>query len=118
MVEGDGGRVLGAAFYACEPFSDRMWNLYFLVVDPDSAGQGLGTLLVGHVEDALRKAGQGAARTLIIETSSTPAYERTRAFYQRLGYVQEAVIREFYGPGDHKVVFWKALADSTAETAP
>ena len=101
--------VAGAAFYACEPFADRMWNLYFLVVAPERAGQGLGGQLVRFVEDRLRNLGEAEARTLVVETSSTPAYERTRAFYERLGYTKEAVIRQFYGPEDHKVVYWKSL---------
>jgi len=109
LVIDDGGELLGAAFYAAEPFADRMWNLYFLVVDPNTAGKGLGTRLVQHIESALRDEGAEVARTLIVETSSTPQYERTRAFYERLGFTREATIRQFYGPDDHKVVFWKSL---------
>jgi hypothetical protein len=48
-------------------------------------------------------------RVLIIETSGVPSFEPTRAFYRNHGYAEEARIREFYGPGDDKVVFWKAL---------
>ena len=33
----------------------------------------------------------------------------TRAFYRRNGYDEEARIRDFYGPGEDKIVFWKAL---------
>lgn len=51
------------------------------------------------------------ARVLIIETSSTDQYAATRGFYRHHGFDQEAVIREFYGPNDHKVTFWKSLVD-------
>ncbi len=51
----------------------------------------------------------GLARVLLIETSSTPQYEATRAFYSVKGYTHEATVRDFYGPGDDKIVFWKLL---------
>ena len=111
VLVGSDDVVSGAAYWACEPYADRMWNLYFLVVDPAAPGRGLGTALVRHVEEALRQMGEAEARTLVVETSSTAAYARTRAFYERLGFAREATIRQFYGPTDDKVVFWKSLGD-------
>lgn len=103
------GEVIGAAYVAPEPFADRLWNLYFLAVHPSAHGQGAGTALVGRVEQVLRKAGEARARVLLVETSSTAQYAATRAFYLARGFDEEAQIRDFYGPGDDKVVFWKAL---------
>ena len=104
--------VEAAAYYAPEPFADRMWNLYFIAVRPEHHGRGLGRALMAHIEGALRERGDAAARTLIVETSSTTQYERTRRFYRLLGYDEEARIRQFYGPKDDKVVFWKSLVES------
>jgi len=109
VVEGSDGRVIGAAYYAPEPFSDRVWNLYFISVSPDHQGRGLGTSLIGTIEAQLRSRGDDVARVLIVETSSTDHYARTRAFYRGLGYAEEARIRQFYGPTDDNVVFWKSL---------
>jgi ribosomal protein S18 acetylase RimI-like enzyme len=103
------GRLQGAAYYAPEPFGDRVWNLYFLAVDPSEHGQGVGSALVKHVERTLRAEGRTSARVLIVETSSGSAYEGAREFYTRRGFDQEAVIREYYGPDEDKVVFWKSL---------
>jgi ribosomal protein S18 acetylase RimI-like enzyme len=100
------GVVVGAAYYAPEPFSTRMWNMYFLGVLPGRQGDGSGAALVAHVETVLRERGE---RVLIIETSGVDSFEPTRAFYRKQGYDTEARIREFYGPGDDKIVFWKAL---------
>lgn len=108
VVEHDGVVVAGA-YYAPEPFSDRMWNLYFISVAPHHQGHGTGGRLVDHVEAQLRASGADTARVLIVETSSTDQYARTRDFYRRHNYDEEARIREFYGPDDHKVVFWKSL---------
>ena len=101
--------VVGAAYYAPEPFTDRMWNLYFISVAPDHQSQGTGGTLLDYVEQQLRVRGSDSARVLIVETSSTDQYARARTFYRRHGYDEEARIREFYGPDDHKVVFWKSL---------
>lgn len=102
--------VIGAAYLAPEPFADRVWNLYFIAVQPNQHGRGTGTALIGHVERLLRDAGEASARVLIVETSSTDQYAATRGFYLARGFDMEAQIREFYGPRDDKVVFWKKLA--------
>ncbi len=103
------GAVLGAAYYAPEPFADRVWNLYFLAVDPDAHGRGVGTALTGHVTEHLRAAGEDVARVLLVETSSTEAYRPARNFYLSRGFAEEARIRDYYGPGDDKVVFWRRV---------
>jgi ribosomal protein S18 acetylase RimI-like enzyme len=113
VIEADDGQVNAAAFFAPEPFSDRMWNLYFIAVAPEHHGQGLGATLIEFIERQLRDAGEDLARVLIVETSSTDQYARTRSFYRKLGFDEEAQIRQFYGPDDHKVVFWKLLLPSS-----
>ena len=110
VAETEDGTVIGAAYYAPEPFSDRMWNLYFISVAPARQGRGVGGALIDRVESELRQRGPGDAQVLIVETSSTDQYALTREFYPKHGFAQEARIRRFYGPDDHKVVFWKLLA--------
>lgn len=109
VAETSDGNVVSAAQFAPEPFADRMWNLYFIAVDPTLHGSGIGSAVMAHVENDLASRGEDHARTLIVETSSTEQYTRTRSFYAHIGYDEEARIREFYGQGDHKVVFWKQL---------
>jgi GNAT superfamily N-acetyltransferase len=104
-------QVAGAGYFAPEPFADRMWNLYFLAVRPDGHGGGVGGDIITWVEQTLRELGDTQARVLIVETSSTDGYEQARSFYAKHGFVEEARIRQFYGPADDKVVFWKSLAN-------
>ncbi len=103
----DDGGVTGVAYYAPEQLSDGVWNLYMLAVDPRQQGSGQGAALVRHVEEAVRREG---GRVVLIETSGVDEFERTRTFYEKCGYVEEARIRDYFGPGDAKVVFWKSLA--------
>lgn len=109
VLEDEHDDVAGAAYYGPEPFADRMWNLYFIAARPSQHRSGIGQALITHVEEVLRGKGDQSARVLIVETSSLSGYDQARAFYRKQGYAEEARIREFYGPGDDKIVFWKAL---------
>lgn len=100
------GKLHGVAYYAPAPFADGTWDLLMIAVQPDCQRQGKGTALLRYVENALRVNGQ---RLLLVDTSGLPSYERTRAFYTKCGYKEEARIRDFYKAGDDKVVFRKAL---------
>lgn len=91
-------RVIGAAYYAPEPFGDRVWNLYFLAAAADQHHSGAGSALISHVEGELRSRGEQAARVLIVETSSLDGYEQARRFYRKHGFDEEARVRDFYGP--------------------
>ncbi|HEY6963682.1 MAG TPA: GNAT family N-acetyltransferase [Erythrobacter sp.] len=105
IVAGD-GTVEGVAYTVPEPLTEGTWNTLCICVDPAAHGRGIGTALMGHIEDQLR--GEGA-RVLLVETSGTPGFARTRAFYDGLGYEREARIRDYYTAGDDKIIFRKAL---------
>ena len=97
---------LGVAYYAPVLAADRAWYLTMIAVRRDRQGRGLGSALMRHVEDALRAGGH---RLLLVETSALPAFEPTRAFYAKLGYGEEARVRDFYAVGDDMVLFRKVL---------
>ena len=59
-----------------------------------------------HVEQAIRAAG---GRLIYIETSNRGQYAPTRGFYERCGYQLDAVLKDFYGPGDDKCIFVNIL---------
>ena len=46
---------------------------------------------------------------MLVETSALPQYDRTRAFYVKCGYEEEARIRDYWAADDDLVVFRKAL---------
>ena len=100
-------RLVGFACFGPTPSTDRTYDLYWIAVHPESQRSGSGAALVAEVE--LRLA-QRDARLLVIETSSRPDYEPTRRFYDRHGYREAARIRDFYAPGDDRVVLTKRVA--------
>lgn len=103
-AEEEGLRAI--VYCAPERMTQGTWNLLLIVVHPAVQGGGLGRLLMRHVEALL--AGRGE-RILLVETSGLPSFEGTRRFYSRLGYEEEARIRDFYQAGEDKVIFRKQL---------
>jgi ribosomal protein S18 acetylase RimI-like enzyme len=100
------GVVLGYCYYAPAPMTNGTWTLWWIAVDRSIQSRGVGRELLKHAEEDVR--GRGG-RIMLIETSSVPMYEPTRQFYLKLGYDQEAVIRDYYTDGDSLVMFRKRL---------
>lgn len=73
---------------------------------PDLQGTGRGRALLRRVEDDLRARGQ---RLLLVDTSGTAQYDRTREFYVRCGYTDVARVPDYWSDGDDLVVFVKRL---------
>ncbi|MBD3885426.1 GNAT family N-acetyltransferase [Phormidium tenue FACHB-886] len=105
MTDDDNGPV-GVAYCEPERMTDSTWNLQLIAIHPDRQRQGRGAKLLRYVEQALMMRG---GRMLLVETSGLPDFERTRTFYVKCGYEEEARIRDFYATGDDKVVFRKVL---------
>jgi ribosomal protein S18 acetylase RimI-like enzyme len=100
------GLVEGFCYSVPEKLTDGTWNMLALAVHPAFQGTGAGSALVRHLERELLARGQ---RVLIADTSGTPAFERTRRFYRKNDYIEEARIRDFWAAGNDKIVFWKRL---------
>ncbi len=101
------GETAGYACWGPTPCTLGTFDLYWICVHPRQQGQGIAGRLIRAAEADM--AGRGG-RLSVIETSSLPRYEPARRFYLRSGYVEAARLRDFYAPGDDKVVFLKRLA--------
>lgn len=102
----EAGRVVGYACWGRTEQTARGWDLYWIVVDPSAQRGGIGRQLLRRVEAEIHAAGGG---DLWVETAGRPQYEPTRGFYERSGYEVEARLRDYYAPGDDKVIFVKRL---------
>ena len=96
------------AFGYCEPerMTSGTWNLLAIGVLPSRQGQGFGAQMMNYLEALLTASGE---RVLLVETMGTPELAATRAFYRKVGYEEQARVREFYEAGADKVIFWKHL---------
>jgi ribosomal protein S18 acetylase RimI-like enzyme len=96
--------VAGYACYGPTPLTEGVFDLYWIAVHPEAQGHGIGRQLIGYVEkDILARGG----RMLLIETSSREDYGATIGFYERTNYELAARIKNFYHPGDDKLIFLK-----------
>ncbi len=116
---GSGYQVLVAesesspAGYVCYGFNNMTqstWDVYWIAVARSHQGQGIGRELLSSAEKNIREAG---GKLIIIETSSTPDYDRTNRFYQSRGYKLVCQIADFYGPGDDQIIYEKRFQTDT-----
>lgn len=98
--------IAGFAYYAPTPMTDRTWHLYWIAIASSHQGRGLGRRLMEYVEEDIRHRG---GRLLVVETSATEPYRKTRDFYDRIGYRQAVEIPDFYADGDGMTIFTKRL---------
>jgi N-acetylglutamate synthase-like GNAT family acetyltransferase len=103
-----GGMVVGFTCYGQIPCTLGSYDLYWIVIHQQFRGKGMGKLLLGQTEEAV-KALHG--RQLFIETSSTAKYTATREFYLASKYREVARLPDFYLPGDDKIIFCKVLEE-------
>jgi ribosomal protein S18 acetylase RimI-like enzyme len=101
-------QTVGYACYGPITVTEGSYDLFWIAVHRAWQRHGLGRQLLAEAEADIRQAG---GRRIYIETSGRPDYEPTRHFYQRCGYTLEATIREFYAPGDDKLIYVKSLRD-------
>lgn len=100
------GQTCGYTCYGPVPCASHSFDLYWIVVDADHQGHGIGGQLLTRTEQLILVAG---GRQIYAETSSRRQYHPTRSFYRRTGFKQVARLMDFYAPGDSKVIYCKAL---------
>jgi len=101
-----GGDLIGYACYGPIACTQGSYDLYWIVVDKNHQRCGVGRALLRRAEREIARRG---GRRVYIETSGRDQYAPTRAFYQRCGYTAEALLKDFYAPGDDKVIYVKQL---------
>ena len=99
-------RLVGWICWGPTPCTLGTYDLYWMAVDPEMQGAGIGTGLLQEMERRLK----GVARLIVIDTAGRSDYRATRAFYQARGYSPVATVPDFYAPGDDQVVFVKRVS--------
>ena len=102
----EGNNVCGFASFAPAAITTGTFEILWMAVAPTHQGQGVGGTLLKFIEHQLERKN---ARLINIETSSQKSYAQTRKFYEKHGYKRVAFIRDYYRPGDGKVVYAKYL---------
>ena len=108
-------QLIGYACWGATPGTVATSDLYWIVVDRDRQGAGVGSQLLSEVERRLTADGR---RLVVVETSSRTDYTPTRGFYEARGYTRAATIPAYYAPGDDLVIYTKDLSGDLARATP
>jgi acetoin utilization deacetylase AcuC-like enzyme/GNAT superfamily N-acetyltransferase len=101
-----GGRLAAYACFGKIDGTQGSFDLYWIAVDPEMQGHGIGGILLEKSEAAMRAMG---AVSIYADTSSSEKYRSARAFYVGNGFHEQARLEDFYAPGDAKVIYEKLL---------
>jgi len=102
----EGGTLVGYACFGRIPGTEGSYDVYWLAVDPRAQGRGVGREILRACEAEVVRLG---GRRIYLDTSARPDYAPARAFYEACGYRCEAVLRDFYRPGDGKAIFCRVV---------
>jgi aminoglycoside 6'-N-acetyltransferase I len=97
-------KILGYYCVGKRPLTDAVYDLYWIVTNPEHPKKGIGKKLLEHAEKFVLT---NNARWLLAETSSKESYAAARNFYLRNRYSIIAEINDFYSVGDNLMVFGK-----------
>jgi ribosomal protein S18 acetylase RimI-like enzyme len=106
MVD-DQDQAVGYICYGPAPMTRGTFDLYWIVVDPDFQGKGIGSRLLFFLDEVVREMG---GRMILADASSIPQYEKTQKFYLRNGFQEVARVADYYYPGNDRITFCKRIA--------
>jgi D-alanine-D-alanine ligase len=100
------GKAIGFTCFGPISGTESSFDLYWIALLDAFRGMGIGKKLLSLTENKI--AAMGGHR-IYIETSAREQYDPTRQFYLSCGYKEDALIRDFYAPGDSKVIYVKVV---------
>ena len=105
--------MLGYVCFGPTPLTESTYDLYWIAVDKSMHRGGAGKRLLKFAEEEVVRRG---GKMLLAETSSQETYGGTIQFYEKTGYDLVGKIKEYYKPGDDKLIFAKKLPTPVAVT--
>jgi len=99
-------KTVGYACYGPIAGTVSSFDLYWIAEHNDVRSKGIGKILLKASEKVIQEMG---GHRIYVETSSRAQYEPTRGFYQASQYELEALLQDFYAPGDSKCIFVKTV---------
>jgi ribosomal protein S18 acetylase RimI-like enzyme len=90
------------------------WEVHCIAIHADARGQGLGCLLLQHAQDWLRaREVQLLQVKTIAMTKKSAAYDQTRAFYDRMGFMPLEIFPDLWAPHNPCLQLVKCLQART-----
>jgi ribosomal protein S18 acetylase RimI-like enzyme len=100
------GKTVGYSCFGPIPATKYSYDLYWIAVHKNFQNLGLGKIILNESEKAIANLG---GNRIYVETSGREQYVSTRKFYLACEYKEEAILKDFYSPGDAKYLYLKVL---------
>jgi len=97
---------VGYICYGLTPMTQGTFDLYWIVVDRNCQGRGIGSRLFDFLEKILKGIG---GRLILADTSSIPQYEKGQRFYLEKGFKEVARVPDYYAPGNDRITYCKRI---------
>jgi len=101
-------KILGYHCTGKRPLTDAVYDLYWIVVDVNYQGKGIGKKLLQHAENFVN---EQKGRWFLIETSSKDNYQKTRSFYLKNNFEIITQINDFYKINDDLIIYGKKFSN-------
>jgi len=96
------GILIGFSSYGPIPTSENRYEIYWLAVDPNQQGKGLGGLLLNKTIEKIKSR---SSTLVFVETSSTPEFTPARHVYERHNFTECARLKDFFADNHDKVIY-------------
>jgi len=106
FVAREAHKIIGWVCFGPTPCTVGTFDIYWLAVCPEHQNRGVGTSLVRYATTIIKDL---KGRMIAVDTSGSERYLSTRRFYEKLGYHNEARIKDFYSTGDDKIIYVKKV---------
>ena len=107
LVAMEGGEII--AFLTYHLLDKATAELSWFGTHPSARGRGVGSMLLGALEGALRSRGVGAILLSTIPADHDATFKPTNDFYLHRGFTVAARDEDFYGLGRPRYLFEKQL---------
>lgn len=102
----EGGELLGYVSYAQVPCTISSFEIYWLAVDKNTQGKGVGRYLINEVIKEVKELG---GLKLILQTAGRELYNPTHRFYESCCFSEEARIKDYYAKSDDCLIYTLSL---------
>lgn len=101
FAENDGKMVAYACFGKILD-SDATYELYWLSTLNEYRGKGIGKKIISKLIETVRNLG---GSKIFVKTDGTKQYAPTRSFYEKCGFKNEAILKEYYDESDDCYIY-------------
>jgi ribosomal protein S18 acetylase RimI-like enzyme len=98
--------IVGFACFGPVQNTRGSFEIHVIGVATEFQGRGIGKKMLRELEERAEELG---AQRIYIQLTSRASFEPAREFYRTGGFQEEAILTDYYSPGDGKIIYAKHL---------